>query len=88
MERNKDNESAPAPMTKGQGTKRPCVSLTGGLPPSTECAIHRPFSVRHSGNIGQEILDQDGKIIAWTTDPWIAQVICKLLTDNEGMIPR
>ena len=26
------------------------------------------FSVRHSGNLGQEILDQDGQIIAWTTD--------------------
>ena len=57
-------------------------------PSSTECAIHEPFSIRRSGNIGQEILDQDGKIIAWTTDAWIAQVICKLLNDREGMIPR
>lgn len=45
-----------------------------------------PFSIRQSGNIGQEILDPDGKIIAWTTDGWIAQVICKLLTDNEELL--
>lgn len=57
-------------------------------PSSTECVIHGLLSVRQSGNIGQEILDQDGKIIAWTTDAWIAQAICKLLNDNEGMIPR
>ena len=44
--------------------------------------------MRQSGNIGQEILDQAGKIIAWTTDVWLAQVICKLLNDNEGLIPR
>ena len=53
-------------------------------PSSTACAIHEPFSIRQSGNIGQEILDQDGKIIAWTTDAWIAQVICKLLNEHEG----
>jgi hypothetical protein len=64
----------------GTPTKRP--------PFSTECAIHEPFSIRRSGTIRQEILDPDGKIIAWTTDAWIAQVICKLLNDHEGMIPR
>jgi hypothetical protein len=63
-------------------------TLTKRPPCSTECAIHEPFSIRRSGNIGQEILDQNGKIIAWTTDAWIAQVICKLLKDNEGMVPR
>lgn len=45
-----------------------------------------PFSVRESGNIGQEILNADGKIIAWTTDRWVAQVICKLLTENQGLL--
>ena len=44
------------------------------------------FTVRQSGNIGQEILDQDGTIVAWTTDAWLAQVICKLLTENEGLL--
>lgn len=24
--------------------------------------------------------------VAWTTDPWVAQVICKLLTDNEELL--
>jgi hypothetical protein len=45
-----------------------------------------PFSIRQSGNVGQEILDQDGKIIAWTTDEWVAQVIRRLLTENEGLL--
>jgi len=63
-------------------------TLTKRPPSSTECAIHEPSSIRRSGNIGQEILDQGGKIIAWTTDAWIAQVICKLLNAHEGMIPR
>lgn len=31
-------------------------------------AIMDAFSVRASGNIGQVVLDSDGKIIAWTTD--------------------
>jgi hypothetical protein len=63
-------------------------TLTKRPPSSTECGIHGPFSIRRSGNSGQEILDRDGKIIAWTTNPWIAQVMCKLLNDNEGMIPH
>ena len=46
------------------------------------------FTVRQSGNIGQEILDQDGNTIAWTTDAWLAQVICKLLSDNEELLRR
>ena len=46
------------------------------------------FTVRQSGNIGQEILDQDGNTIAWMTDAWLAQVVCKLLTENEGLLGR
>ena len=39
--------------------------------------------------IGQEIHDQDCTIIDWTTDVCVAQVICEMLTDNEGLlIPR
>lgn len=53
---------------------------------SMGCATQGPFSIRQSGNIGQEILDQNGKIIAWTTDVWVAQVMCKLLTENEGLL--
>ena len=44
------------------------------------------FTVRQSGNIGQEILDQDGTVVAWTTDAWLAQVICNLLSDNEELL--
>ena len=46
------------------------------------------FTVRPSGNIGQKILDQDGTVVAWTTDAWLAQVICKLLSDNEELLRR
>jgi hypothetical protein len=46
------------------------------------------FTVRQSENIGQEILDQDGNTIAWMTDAWLAQVVCKLLTENEGLLGR
>ena len=51
-------------------------------PSSTGCAIH----VRQSGNIGQGILDQNDKIIAWTTNVWVAQVICKLLNTHEELL--
>jgi hypothetical protein len=44
------------------------------------------FWVRQSGNVGQEVLDQDGRVIAWATDDWAAQVICKLLNENEGLL--
>jgi uncharacterized protein (DUF3820 family) len=46
------------------------------------------FSIRHFAKVGQEILDQDGKSIAWTTDEWIAQVICKLFNENEELLRR
>ena len=35
------------------------------------------FTVRQPGNLGQEVLDQDGNTIAWRTDAWLAQVVCK-----------
>jgi hypothetical protein len=44
------------------------------------------FWVRESGNVGREVLDQDGKIIAWTTDDWVARVICRLLNENEALL--
>lgn len=46
------------------------------------------FSVRPSGNVGQEILDADGKTIAWTTGEWTAQLICKLLNEKEELVYR
>jgi len=44
------------------------------------------FSVRPSGNIGQVVLGPDGRIIAWTTNEWIAQVIARLLSENEELV--
>lgn len=40
------------------------------------------FTVQPSGEIGQVVLDPDGKTVAWTTDGWLAQVIAKLLNEN------
>ena len=44
------------------------------------------FTVRPSGNVGQVVLGPDGETVAWTTDPWVAQVIAKLLCDNEYLL--
>jgi hypothetical protein len=44
------------------------------------------FWVRPSGHIGQGVLDQDGRVIAWTTDDWVARVICRLLNEHEGLL--
>ena len=44
------------------------------------------FTVQQSGNIGQEIRGPDGKVIAWTTDSWVAQVIARLLGENEHLL--
>jgi hypothetical protein len=45
-----------------------------------------PYKVHTNGSIGQEIRDLDGRIIAWTTDVWVAQVIAKLLNQNESLL--
>lgn len=55
-------------------------------PCSTECAIRGPFSIQTNNSLGQEILNCDGLTIAWTIDPWVAQVIVKLLTENDGLL--
>lgn len=46
------------------------------------------FTVRSSGGIGQEIVDPDGVVICWTVDPWLAQVIVRLLekANREGLL--
>lgn len=50
--------------------------------------IMEAYSVRASGNIGQVVLGPDGKIIAWTTDSWLAQVIARLLSENEELLNK
>lgn len=66
--------------TSGHGT------LQKPQPLSTACNTQGRFLIRFNGGIGQEILNADGETIVWTTDPWVAQVICKLLTENEGLL--
>jgi len=48
--------------------------------------VYGPFTVRGSGGVGQEVVDADGRIVAWTTDAWLAQVICRLLSENEHLL--
>ena len=55
-------------------------------PFSMECSTHEPFTIHCNGSIGQEIVNADGMTIAWTTDPWVAKVICKLLIENDGLL--
>jgi hypothetical protein len=50
--------------------------------------IMEAYLVRPSGNVGQVVLDPDGKVIAWTTDLRVAQVIARLLSENEGLLRR
>ena len=48
--------------------------------------VTEAYSGRPSGNIGQFVLDPDGKIIVWTTDVWVAQLISNLLSENEELL--
>lgn len=58
----------------------------GPRPCSTACAIPGPFMIQTNGGIGQTICDPDGNAIAWTTDVMVAQVICRLMNENEGLL--
>jgi hypothetical protein len=49
-------------------------------------ALLEAFTVRSNGSTGQVVLDPDGKIVAWTTDVWLAQVITQLLNENESLL--
>jgi hypothetical protein len=46
------------------------------------------FTIRQSGNIGQVILDSEGNVICWTVDPWLAQVIARMLenANTNGLL--
>jgi len=65
------------------------ISMSGtGIRPannSMEWATHEQmnrFSVRESGNIGQEVLDADGNVVLWTTSPELAHRIVRLLNED------
>ena len=47
-----------------------------------------PFSVRESGNVGQEIIGPNGLVYAWTSDPVRAAHICKLLIAYKNVQDR
>jgi hypothetical protein len=49
-------------------------------------ATLRTFSVRITGNVGQVVFGPDGEIVAWTIDPWVGQVIARLLKENEHLL--
>ncbi len=42
------------------------------------------FTVRQSGNVGQEIVSPCGTIVAWTVDPVFGYLMCRLV--NEFMV--
>jgi len=71
-------ELAPTIMFGTEQKRLPCWSEE----------VSNSFTVRKSGNIGQEILDPDGVVTCWTTDPWLAQVIAHLLekANREGLL--
>jgi hypothetical protein len=64
----------------------PCGQAPKGRTPGVDDATLGPFSVLPSGNGGQVVLGPDGETVAWTTDPWVAQVIARLLCDNEHLL--
>jgi hypothetical protein len=61
-------------------------TVSGRQQSSTGCPTHERFAIRQSASIGQEILNEDWTTIAWTTDTWVAQVICKLLNTHEELL--
>ncbi len=68
--------------------ERTFTSGTGSKPASFSTGWNTPeqpgdFSVRSSGNIGQEILDESGVIVAWTTDAVLAHRITRLLNEDN-----
>lgn len=73
----------------GAGTPRGhamCLTkcVTKGRSPMKQSDVLGPFTSRSSGNVGQEILDGDGVVVAWTTDGGMADLICRLLTDHDA----
>ena len=64
-----------AEPTFTSGTSRRRLSCSMG------CVTQEPileFTVQQSGSLGQEILDGDGDVIAWTLDESLAIQICEL----------
>jgi hypothetical protein len=46
------------------------------------------FSVRQSSKVIQAITDQEGNIVAWSTNEQMAQLLCKLLNEHQELKKR
>lgn len=69
-----------------EGSELTSTSGTGQKPSHCSTATNEKsdrYIVRQSGNIGQEIVNADGIVIAWATDFLMAQVIARLLNNYE-----
>jgi hypothetical protein len=75
-----DQAAIPEP-TFGSGIER-------GPWPCWKSGCLDSFTYRSSGTIGQEILNAEGIVIAWTTDAWLAHVIVTLLesANRDGLL--
>lgn len=60
--------------------------MTEVAPETEEIEDTAAFSVHDCGDGIQRICDQDGAIIAETTDPRVAQVICRLMNENGELL--
>lgn len=88
-----DRLSLMASSANVQAANREPTTTSGTLnepPPSLmQWAIPErdsPFSIRSSGNVGQEIVDANGRVVAWTTGELVAAVICHLLNGNQELL--
>ena len=75
------NDTLPSGQARNRGHITTFGTPRRRPPCSMGCAIHGPFNVQSNGGIGQTICDADGNAIAWTTDVFVAQVICRLMND-------
>src|SRR5690606_8454866 len=88
-----DKHSPMASSASGPAANQEPTSTLGTpnepQPSSMQWAIPErdsPFSFRSSGNVGQELVDADGRVVAWTTDEWVAAVICRLLNESQELL--
>ena len=45
--------------------------------------MNESYTLQQSGNIGQEIISPEGKVIAWTTDPVIGALLKSILNKTD-----
>ncbi len=51
-----------------------------------ESSAVSPFVVQSSGDVGQTIVDANDRVVCWTTDWWIAEVIATMLTEHASWL--